>query len=59
MGKVIITVISLICGFAALGGIKMMDLPGLITALLVIIDIAFIMFIIIYASDIKKTDAGK
>jgi hypothetical protein len=59
MGKVIITVVSLICGFAALGGIKMMDLPGLITALLVIIDIGFIMLIIIYASGIKKTDAGK
>ncbi len=59
MGKVIITVVSLICGFAALGGIKMMDLPGLITALLVIIDIGFIMFIIMYASGGKKKEAEK
>ena len=59
MGRVIITVVSLVCAFAALIGIKMMDLPGLITALLLIIDIVFVMFIIIYASNIKKTDAGK
>jgi hypothetical protein len=59
MKRVIITVISLVCGFAALFGIKMMDLPGLITALLVIIDILFMMFIIIYASGGNKTEAGK
>ena len=59
MGKVIIIVVSLVCAFAALLGIKMMDLPGLITALLVIIDMLFVMFIIIYASDGNKTEAGK
>jgi hypothetical protein len=59
MKKVIITVVSIVCCFAALFGIKMMDLPGLITALLVIIDILVIMFIIIYASDGNKTEAGK
>jgi hypothetical protein len=59
MGKVIITVVSLVCGFAALGGIKLMDLPGLITALLVIIDIGFIMFIIIWAQGGIKKEAGK
>ena len=59
MGKVIITVVSLVFCFAALIGIKMMDLPGLITALLVIIDIGFVMFIIIYASGGKKTEAEK
>ena len=59
MGKVIIAVVSLVCCFAALFGIKMMDLPGLVTALLVIIDVVFVMFIIIYISGGKKTEAGK
>jgi len=59
MGKVIITVVSLVGCFAALIGIKMMDLPGLITALLVIIDIGFVMFILVNAAGGKKTEAGK
>ena len=59
MGKVIITVVSLVFCFAALIGIKMMDLPGLITALLVIVDIGFVMFILIYAMGGKKTESGK
>jgi Na+/proline symporter len=59
MRKGIITVVSIVCCFAALFGIKMMDLPGLVTALLVIIDILFVMFIIIYASGNNKTEAGK
>ena len=49
----------MVCVVAALIVIKMMDLPGLITALLVIIDVGLIMFIIIYLSDVKKTEAGK
>jgi uncharacterized membrane protein YczE len=59
MGRIIIAVVSLVCCFAALYGIKMMDLPGLITALLVIIDIGFVMFIAVYAMGGKKTEDGK
>jgi hypothetical protein len=59
MKRVIITVVSMVCCFAALFGIKMMDLPGLITALLVIIDIGFVIFILIYATTEKKTEAVK
>ncbi len=54
MKKVIITVISFVCYFAVLYGIKMMDLPGLITAFLVSIDIAFVILIIIYAMGEEK-----
>ena len=36
MKRIIIGVVSLVCCFAAIFGIKMLDLPGLITALLVI-----------------------
>jgi hypothetical protein len=56
MKRVIIAGISFVCCLAALLGIKMMNLPGLITALLVIIDIVFVMFIIIYAMGGKKTE---
>ncbi|MCX5839133.1 MAG: hypothetical protein NTW71_11545 [Deltaproteobacteria bacterium] len=59
MGRVIIVVVSLVCCIAALIGIKMMDLPGLITALLVIIVVGFVMFILIYATGGKKEDAVK
>ena len=59
MKRIIIGVVSLLCCFAALIGIKMMDLPGLITALLIIIDVGLVMFIIIYLSGGKKTEAGK
>lgn len=55
MKKVIITFILFVCCVAALFGIKMMDLPGLITALLVLIDILFVMFVIIYAMGGEKT----
>ncbi|MCX5839134.1 MAG: hypothetical protein NTW71_11550 [Deltaproteobacteria bacterium] len=59
MGRVIIVVVSFVCWFAALIGIKMMDLPGLITTLLVIIEVGFLLFIIVYAAGGKKTDAVK
>jgi hypothetical protein len=59
MGRVIIAVVSFVCCIAALVGIKMMDLPGLITALLVIIVVGFVMFILIYATGGKKEDAVK
>jgi hypothetical protein len=59
MGRVIIVVVSLVCWFAVLIGIKMMDLPGLITALLVIIEIGFLLFIVVYAAGGRKTDAVK
>ena len=59
MGKIIISVVSFVCCIAALFGIRMMDLPGLITAFLVIIDVGFAMFVIIYATSGKKTEAGK
>jgi hypothetical protein len=59
MKRVIIAGISFVCCLAALFGIKMMDLPGLITALLVIIDIMLVMVVIIYAMGGKKTEAEK
>lgn len=49
MLKAIITVASLVCCSAALFGIKMMDLPGLITVLLVMVDIGLVMLVLIYA----------
>ena len=60
MKRIIIGVVSLVCCFAALLWIKIMDLPGLITALLVIIDVGLVMFSIIYlfSGGIKK-EAGK
>jgi hypothetical protein len=50
-------VVSLVCSIAALVLIKMMDLPGLITALLVIIVIGFLMYSIAISFGKKKKDA--
>jgi hypothetical protein len=57
MRRVIIAVVSLVCCLAALFGIKRMDLPGLITALLVIIDIGFAMLVLVYAMGGENTEA--
>jgi hypothetical protein len=59
MKRIIIGVVSLVCCFAAIFGIKMLDLPGLITALLVILDIGLIMLIIIYLSAGPKAESVK
>ncbi len=56
--KGFIHVLSLIGGFAALGGIKIMDLQGLITALLVIIDIGFIMLSLYMLQAEKRRKPG-
>lgn len=44
MKGVLITIISAIGAIAALIGIKMLDLPGVITAILIIIVLAFALF---------------
>lgn len=44
MKGVLITIISAIGAIAALIGIKMLDLPGVITAILIIIVLAFVIF---------------
>jgi hypothetical protein len=56
MLKVIITVASIVCCVAGLFGIKMMDLPGLITVLLVIVDIGLVMLVLIYAMGEQEPD---
>lgn len=59
MLRVIIAIVAFVCCLAALYGIKMMDLPGVVTALLVIIDVGIVMFILVYAMGGKKTEAVK
>jgi hypothetical protein len=59
MRTIIIRVATAVFAFGALLGIKMMDLPGLITALLVIVVIGFVMFGLIFDPDRKKTSAAK
>jgi len=43
MKGVLIGIVSAIVGMAAIGGIKMLNLPGVVTALLVIIVIAAVL----------------
>ncbi|MCE5264126.1 MAG: hypothetical protein LLG97_11400 [Deltaproteobacteria bacterium] len=59
MKKAIVSGISIVCCFAALFLIKMMNLPGLITVLLVIADVLLLIFLIIYMMGGKKIEAQK
>lgn len=55
-------IIRVACGFFAIAiitGTKVMDLPGLITVLLVIVAIGVAMFGLVFDPDRKKTNAGK
>ena len=55
--------ITVVCAIAALLLIKMMDLPGLITALLVIAVVGFVIYSFAYSfapnPGKKKTDTGE
>ena len=59
VSRAITTVLSFVCYLAVLYGIKLMDLPRLMTALFVLADMVFMMLIIIYVIGEKEADAGK
>ena len=59
MRMIIIRVASVVCVIVALIGIKMMDLPELITSILVIILMGFIIFNVVIFPGKKNTHTGK
>jgi len=59
MRTIIIRVASGVLAIAIIIGAKVMDLPGLITVLLVIVAIGVAMFGLVFDPDRKKTNAGK
>ncbi len=58
MKGVIVGIVSAIVGMAAIGGIKMLELPGVISALLVVIVIALVL-VAIAKGMAKKGSAAK
>ena len=59
MQTIIIRIVSVVCVIAALIGIKMMNLPELITSILVIILMGFVIFNVVIFPGKKNTHAGK
>ncbi len=59
MQTIIIRIVSVVCVIVALIGIKMMDLPELMTAILVIILMGFIIFNVVIFPGKEKTHAEK
>jgi hypothetical protein len=59
MQTMIIRIASVACVVAVLIGIKMMDLPGLITSVLVVVMMSFIIFNVVIFPGKKDTHAGK
>jgi purine-cytosine permease-like protein len=57
MISILIKIVSAVAAIAAIIGIKIMDLPGLITALLVIIVFTLMIFVIAGVFDKKKSTA--